>query len=141
MIENHHLSDSGRSSLSVPVVRRGGAQQGPAAADARDRLSPGRSLGSCGDDRNRRGPGYRVLGLRGVDASTRGPVSIRSAVVAAFFDSACQPATNSLPRPQLNREMGRMTAVRPQLKEIEREYPLTQRRGNRLCCSSTRRIA
>jgi 60Kd inner membrane protein len=72
--------------------------------------------------RNWRGPGYRVLGLRRVDAHSGGPVSIRSAVVGATFDSAWRAATLSLSRPRLNREQERMTALQAQMKEIERKY-------------------
>lgn len=72
--------------------------------------------------RNWRSLGYRLLGLRRVDARADAPVSIRSAVVEAIFDSVWQPATNSLSRPRLSREKERLTALRTQMEEIEREY-------------------
>ena len=72
--------------------------------------------------RNWRGPGYRVLGLRRVDARSGDPVSIRSAVVGAMFDSARQAATTSLTRRRLSREIYPVTALQAQMKEIERKY-------------------
>jgi hypothetical protein len=72
--------------------------------------------------RNWRGPGYRVLGLYRVDARTGAPVSIRSALMGAMFDSAWQAATSSLSRPHISREKERVTALQAEMKEIERNY-------------------
>jgi hypothetical protein len=53
--------------------------------------------------RNRRGRGYRILGLRQVDARTGGPVSIRSAFVSAAVKKTWSRSIRVLVR-QLNRE-------------------------------------
>ena len=93
--------------LAVDVVARGAAGR-----DARFR--PG--------GRNRRGPGYRVRFASGRCQhpwSGQHPQRRRGRVVRLRLE----PATNSRSRPHPKREMERMTALRPQLEEIQREYP------------------
>jgi hypothetical protein len=72
--------------------------------------------------RKRRGPGFRVVGLRRVDAHTGGIVTVRSALISVLFDQAWQAATGPLFASRAQRHKDRMTAVRPQLETVEREY-------------------
>lgn len=72
--------------------------------------------------RNWRSPGFRVLGLRRVDASTGGPVSIRSVMIGMLFDQARQAATKPLFGSRAERQRDRMAELQPKLKEIEQTY-------------------
>lgn len=56
----------------------------------------GASAGLAVAGRNWRGPGFRVVGLRRVDAQTGGVVSVRSALIGVLFDQARQAATRRL---------------------------------------------
>jgi hypothetical protein len=51
-------------------------------------------------ERNWRGPGFRVVGVRRVDAQTGGAVSVRSALLGVLFDQVWQAVTRSLFRTQ-----------------------------------------
>jgi len=75
----------------------------------------GASAGLAVAGRNLRGPGFRVVGLRRVDARTGGAIGVRSAVVGFLFDRA-QHATAGL----LFRY--RMSELAPKLQEIERTH-------------------
>lgn len=72
--------------------------------------------------RDWRSPGFRVLGLRRVDARTGGPVTVQSALVGALFDAARQELTKPLFRSRARRERARRNALLSQLKEIEHRY-------------------
>jgi hypothetical protein len=54
-------------------------------------------------NRNWRGPGFRLVGLRRVDARTRGPISVRSGLIRVHFDQARQAATRPLFRSAAHR--------------------------------------
>lgn len=56
----------------------------------------GASAGLSVAGRNWRGPGFRLLGLRRVDAQTGGVVSVRSALIGVLSDQAWQAATRRL---------------------------------------------
>lgn len=87
----------------------GGALQGASAG-----------LGIAG--RNWRSPGFRLIGLRRVDAHTGGVVTVRSALIGVLFDQAWQAAWRSLFRSRVKRHRARLRALAPQLRAAEREY-------------------
>jgi hypothetical protein len=89
--------------------------------DLRAALS-GASAGLAVAGRNWRGPGFRVIGLRRVDAHTGGIVTVRSALISVLVDQARQAATRRLFASRAQRHRDRMTAVQPQLKTVEREH-------------------
>jgi hypothetical protein len=72
--------------------------------------------------RNWRSPGFRVVGLRRVDARTGGPLSVRSALIGVLFDQARQAATRPLSRSRVHATRDRRSELAPKLKEIEREH-------------------
>ncbi len=73
-------------------------------------------------NRNWRSPGFRVVGLRRVDARTGGPMSVRSVLIGVLFDQARQASTRPLFRSRAHRERDRLRELAPQLKEIEHKY-------------------
>jgi hypothetical protein len=83
-------------------------------------------------NRNLRSPGFRVVGLRRVDARTGGPISARSALIGVLFDQSRQAATRPLFRGRAHRGRDRLAELAPKLKEIEHEYeadPQARRRA------------
>jgi hypothetical protein len=103
-------------------VRRGPEEifQSPLVRAALWGASTGLTIG----DRNRRSPGFRVVGLRRVDARTGGPISVRSALVGVLFVQARQAAAKPLFRSRARREQERTAEMAPKLKKIERDYAL-----------------
>jgi hypothetical protein len=83
----------------------------------------GASAGLSVASRNWRGPDFRVVGLRRVDAQTRGIVTVRSAVIGALFDQAWQAATTPLFGSHAQRPRDRISALEPQLRAVGRTYP------------------
>ena len=77
---------------SVPHPTTRGFAQSPQLRAALSGASAGLAIAS----RNWRGLGFRVVGLRRVDARTGGVVSVRSALIGVFFDQGCQAATGLL---------------------------------------------
>lgn len=73
--------------------------------------------------RNWRSPGFRIVGLRRVDAGSGGPVRVHSAAIAVIAGWAQQGAARRLFRSSARRHHDRMTALRQQVKEIERMHP------------------
>jgi hypothetical protein len=63
-----------------------------------------------------------VVGLRRVDAQTRGIVSVRSALIGAWFDQAWQATTGPLLGSRAQRQRDRLSALGPQLKAVQRKY-------------------
>jgi hypothetical protein len=82
----------------------------------------GASAGLAVANRNWRSPGFRVLGLRRVDACTGGPIGVRSVVVGMLFDRVRQAATRQLFRSRARRARDRLSELAPKLTEIEREH-------------------
>lgn len=72
--------------------------------------------------RNWRGPGFRVLGLRRVDAHTGGTVRVPSALRGACFDQAQQTAASQLFGSRARRERDRINALAPELRGVQREF-------------------
>jgi hypothetical protein len=72
--------------------------------------------------RNLPGVGYRLLGLRRVDVCSGGPVTIRSAVIYHLSQRVWSWATLRVSAPARERASQRMTDLRPQLDEIERQH-------------------
>ena len=68
--------------------------------------------------RNRRGPGYRALGLRRADVGTGGPVSLRSALIY----SAVMVAFRLLARLGSRPWKRRMDAARADFKAVQRSH-------------------
>ena len=84
--------------------------------------------------RNWRSPGFRVVGLRRVDAQTGGPVSVRSVLIGLVLDLVRQSATRPLFQARARRERDRKNELAPKLKEIERDHvadPQARRRAVR----------
>jgi hypothetical protein len=82
----------------------------------------GASAGLAVASRNWRSPGFRVVGLRRLDAQTGGIVSVRSALVGVLFDEARQAATSPLFGSRAQRQRDRISALGPQLRAVERKY-------------------
>ena len=99
----------------------------------------GASAGAAVASRNWRSPGYRVVGLRRVDAQTGGIVSVRSALVGVLFDQAFQAVARPLFRSRAKRELDHMSSFATQLKSVEDEYaddPQARRRAVIEFCES-----
>ncbi|MGH2887090.1 MAG: YidC/Oxa1 family membrane protein insertase, partial [Solirubrobacteraceae bacterium] len=73
-------------------------------------------------NRNGRSPGFRLVGLRRVDAHTGGPISVRSVLIGVLFDQARQATTRALFRSRAHRERDRLRELAPKLKEIQHKY-------------------
>jgi hypothetical protein len=71
--------------------------------------------------RNWRSPGYRLLGLRRIDARG-GPVTARSALVGTTFHHLRESLTSPLVRSRVDRERASLTAIQAQMKELERKH-------------------
>jgi hypothetical protein len=82
----------------------------------------GASAGLAIAGRNWRSPGFRLIGLRRVDAHTGGVVTIRSALIGVLFDQAWQAAWRPLFRSRVKRHQTRLRALAPQLRAAERAY-------------------
>lgn len=82
----------------------------------------GASAGLAVANRNWRGPGFRVVGLRRVDARTGGIVSVRSALIGVSFDQVWQVATRPLFGSRARHQRDRVSALGPQLRAVERKY-------------------
>lgn len=82
----------------------------------------GASAGLVVASRNWRSPGFRVLGLRRVDARTGGAITVRSALSGLLFDQAHQAATRPLFQSSVHRGQRRLRELAPSLKETEREH-------------------
>jgi hypothetical protein len=72
--------------------------------------------------RNWRSPGYKALGLRRVDVSTREPLSVGQVLVYDFVALASGQLRGRLMKPWLTRRKERLEALRPELKEAERAH-------------------
>jgi hypothetical protein len=99
----------------------------------------GASAGTAVASRNWRSPGYRVVGLRRVDAQTGGIVSVRSALVGVLFDQAFRAVARPLFRSRAKRELDHMSSFATQLKLVEDEYaddPQARRRAVIEFCES-----
>jgi hypothetical protein len=82
----------------------------------------GASAGLAVAGRNWRGPGFRLFGLRRVDARTGGIVHVRSALVGAWFDQAWQTQTRQLFGSCAKRQRDHISALEPQLAAVQRDY-------------------
>jgi hypothetical protein len=72
--------------------------------------------------RNWRSPGFRSIGLRRIDASTGGVVTVRSALIGVLFGQAWQAAWRPLSRSRVERHQVRLRALAPQLRAVERKH-------------------
>lgn len=82
----------------------------------------GAALGLSISTRNRRSPGFRVVGLRRVDARTGGPRSVRSVLIGMAFDHARREATRPLFRSRAHRGRDERAELAQRLEEVERRY-------------------
>ena len=82
----------------------------------------GASAGLAVAGRNWRSPGFRLIGLRRVDAHTGGIVTVRSALIGALFDQAWQATWRRLFSSRAKRRQVRLSALVPQLRAVERKY-------------------
>ena len=118
--EHEHDGDREDEPCDVPLTTRE-LRQWPQLRAALWGASAGLAVAS----RNSRGTGFRVVGLRRVDAQTGGNVSVRSALIGVLFDQARQAATRPLfgslgSRAQRKRD--RISALGPQLRAVQRKY-------------------
>jgi hypothetical protein len=74
------------------------------------------------DARNRRGLGARVMRIRRVDVRSGGPVSVRSALIRHFAQTAIGVGLGALGRPMTKRVSNRMQALQPQIRELQRAH-------------------
>jgi hypothetical protein len=81
--------------------------------------------------RNWRSPGYRVLGLRRVDARTGGPVTFRSAVIRSVATRLSGQATRSLVRPWQTHHAERLKAIQTEVREVQRAHGDDHEAANR----------
>ncbi len=72
--------------------------------------------------RNRRTPGARLLRIRRVDASTGGPVTIRSALTRNLIATAWSAIAKRLTEPHRRRSAERMEALQGRLQEIRKQH-------------------
>jgi len=72
--------------------------------------------------RNTRGPGWRLLGLRRVDARTGGPVGIRAALIGLAVRRARRELLKRALAPIQRRSTERQAAVAPLVKAAQREH-------------------
>lgn len=93
-----------------------GSRQSPELQVALRGASAGLAIAS----RNWRTPGFRLIGLRRVDAHTGGGVTVRSALAGVLFDEAWQSAWRPLFRSRAKRHQTRLRALAPQLRAVER---------------------
>jgi uncharacterized RDD family membrane protein YckC len=73
--------------------------------------------------RNWRSPGMRIVGVRRVDARTRGPVSADNAIVGAAFATATELISRALNRPMWDRYEARRAAVAEEVERIRASQP------------------
>lgn len=116
------------------LVPPGGLLAGAAAAHAAGRDQPTRSpkafrlalallgLRSSVRHRNRRSPGYRLLGLRRVDLRTGGPVGIRSAIVRIAVTRARAALVSRLSAPVRRRGEVQRRELAPELEKLIRRH-------------------
>jgi uncharacterized RDD family membrane protein YckC len=74
------------------------------------------------DSRNRRSLGARAMRIRGADALTGGPVTIRSALIRNWAQRATSAGLRPLAKRASKRSTERMQALQPQLKELQRAH-------------------
>jgi hypothetical protein len=82
----------------------------------------GAGAGLAVGNRNWRSPGFRMVGLRRVDARTGGPISVRSVLIGMLFDQARQATTRPLVQCRAHRERDRLRELAPKLKEIQHKH-------------------
>jgi hypothetical protein len=82
----------------------------------------GASAGLAVASRNWRSPGYRLFGLRRVDARTGGAISVRSALAGFLLGRAQQAIAGLMFVPRMRRVHERVTGLEPELEAIKRTY-------------------
>jgi len=82
----------------------------------------GASAGFAVASRNWRSPGYRLLGLRRVDARTGGAISVRSALAGFLLGRAQQATAGRLLLSRMRRVHDRVSGLEPELEAIKRTY-------------------
>lgn len=82
----------------------------------------GAATGVAFASRNTRSPGFRVVGLRRVDARTGGPVSAGGYLIGLLFDQTRQALITPLFRARAQRKRERLKELEPKRSEIERKY-------------------
>jgi RDD family len=73
--------------------------------------------------RNWRSPGMRAVGIRRVDARTRGPVSVRSAYIGLGLQTANQRISKVLLQPTLARAQARQLAANDEIERMRASRP------------------
>jgi RDD family protein len=72
--------------------------------------------------RNWRSPGMRLMRIRKVDATTGGPVTVRSALTASAVDFAWGRLNSRLWKPMQLKTLARAEAAKEEKQDIERRY-------------------
>ena len=86
------------------------------------RALQGAATGLAVAGRNWRGPGYRLVGLRRVDAQTGGAVTTRSALIGVLYDQAWQAAWSPLISSRMQHHQDRLRALEPELSAVQRAH-------------------
>jgi RDD family len=74
-------------------------------------------------ERNWRSPGMRAVGIRRVDASTHGPVSIRSAFVGLLLQTGSERIGRTLGQPGTERARARQLAANDEIERMRASRP------------------
>jgi uncharacterized RDD family membrane protein YckC len=69
-----------------------------------------------------RGPGEWLLGIRQVDASTGGPITLRSALIRQVAVRLSTDVINEITRPAIQRASQQARAIKPLLEEIRQRH-------------------
>lgn len=70
----------------------------------------------------RRGPGFRIVGIRLVDARTGGPVSLRQATVRVSAQRVWPPLVRRFTSRPLKAQQARQQEMRSRIEALKREY-------------------
>ena len=81
------------------------------------------SAGLAVAGRNWRSPGMRILGIRRVDARTRGPVGLRGALVGAVIDTLLGQLGRELQRPRLDQWEASRLAANEEIERLRESRP------------------
>jgi hypothetical protein len=86
------------------------------------RLIAGAGPGLAVAVRNYASPGYRLMGLRRVDARTGGPVRASAPVIGSCFDQLSQAVVKSLFGTRIDARQTRVRALQPQIDVLRSRY-------------------
>lgn len=73
-------------------------------------------------NRNRRSPGARAMGLRHVQLSTGGQITVRSVLIKSLASDALKALRNLATGPMVDRATKRWRDLQPQIRDLERQH-------------------